>query len=767
MVVVGTLGGNGSFGGGGGGHGGSTRVAASGLGGFGGGGGGPVGNITIGGIGGVGGGNASQTDTQGGGGAGFGGAIFVESSGTLVIKGPFQTGSNNTTVLGTGTNNGWAAGNDAFFMTGAAIAFDPNGGTITLANSIADDSSGSFVGVPAGTTAGTAAGASIQIGDPSSAAGTVHFPSSNQSTYSGATTVQFGTFALDGSIISPVTVWQGAKLQGTGTVSNSVLIQAGGSIHAGNSIGQLTLGSLTLENSSSILELDIDLSPGSNQSSVYHVNGPVALNNATLQVNIATPSGTQTNHTYNFISFTGGNPGTFGNTPTILGYQVSIVYGPNLISLMLLSSAANAGLSPNQQAVLSYITKLSMVVPALTPIVQNLMTLSTAQLEAALDSISPARNAVSTYFANQASFAMSRIPLARIRDERVLHHTSLTTNNRSLSSALHLKNESLMAANGPFEPNTPADYELIAAAREDQPAGSVKKLGAKTENYSFWAAGFGDFLSQDGENSNPKITDTATGATVGFEYYGCQNGIFNVSAGYLHNDITEAGRAGNGTSNGGTLSVYGTGYLGHGYLEAGALGGYNQFDLSRIVRIAGATPFNATAKSSFHQWLAVPHLGGGYDWMFNWGVVEPFASIDWAFSFQPSYREKGASPLNMKIQRQTPSILRSEVGLNVYETWDKPTFVCIFEQSASYVNKTLFNTQMKATMTVAQATSVGGVPSAMTLFTYNHILNLGSVAAELFYKHKKSGLFVSGAYQGEFGTRYMSNDVVGTIGVYF
>jgi hypothetical protein len=38
---------------------------------------------------------------------------------------------------------------------------------------------------------------------------------------------------------------------------------------------------------------------------------------------------------------------------------------------------------------------------------------------------------------------------------------------------------------------------------------------------------------------------------------------------------------------------------------------------------------------------------------------------------------------------------------------------------------------------------------------------------ELFYKHKPTGFFVSTAYQGEFGTNYSSNDITGTLGVFF
>jgi hypothetical protein len=71
---------------------------------------------------------------------------------------------------------------------------------------------------------------------------------------------------------------------------------------------------------------------------------------------------------------------------------------------------------------------------------------------------------------------------------------------------------------------------------------------------------------------------------------------------------------------------------------------------------------------------------------------------------------------------------------------------------------------MQAALIVAPT---AGVPSSFTVLTYNKTLNLVGVAAELFYKHKPSGFFLSGAYQGEFGSGYTSNDITGTLGVFF
>ncbi len=153
--------------------------------------------------------------------------------------------------------------------------------------------------------------------------------------------------------------------------------------------------------------------------------------------------------------------------------------------------------------------------------------------------------------------------------------------------------------------------------------------------------------------------------------------------------------------------------------------------MSRNVVVVGPTPIQTTANSSFNNWIAVTHLGGGYDWMMNWGVIEPFASVDWAVSFQQTYKETGGAPLNTQIKSQTPSILRSQVGLNVYETWDNATSAFIFEQSASYINKALFNTKMQAAI-IIPTTLPTGAPSSFTMSTYNKTLDLVGLVAEPF-----------------------------------
>jgi autotransporter-associated beta strand protein len=86
----------------------------------------------------------------------------------------------------------------------------------------------------------------INIGS-SGNAGTVRL--SNSLSTTGAVNVNYGTFQVNstlGGSGSAVTVASGATLQGTGTISKSVTINAGGTLAAGNSIESLATGDLTM-----------------------------------------------------------------------------------------------------------------------------------------------------------------------------------------------------------------------------------------------------------------------------------------------------------------------------------------------------------------------------------------------------------------------------------------------------------------------------------------------------------------------------------------
>ena len=312
--VTGITGGFGGGGGGGayaisggfGGGGGSSQYSGGGSGGFGAGGGSGYSGGGTGGIGGVAG------DTSGGGsGAGFGGAIFVNSGGSLKITGAITTTSGQSTVTGGGPSGSWGAssGADIFIRSNTAtntITFTPpTGTTITIANSIGDDSVNSL---PAGNgyVAGTGVGAALLI----NGTGTVVLQGTN--TYAGTTTVTSGILNINADAalgnntsllsINTGTLQAGAALTSSRNISvtgaanidaqanamslSGVISGTSGSLTTwGNSGGVLTLtGTNTYTGGTTINSGTLNI----NSDAALGNSTVLSINNGTLQAGTAT-----------------------------------------------------------------------------------------------------------------------------------------------------------------------------------------------------------------------------------------------------------------------------------------------------------------------------------------------------------------------------------------------------------------------------------------------------------------------------------------------
>jgi hypothetical protein len=247
-------GGAGGFGGGGGGG-----IFQGGTGGFGGGGGG---SQVAAGASGFGGGNAVDA---GGGGLGAGGDIFVQGGASLTIEGSSIA---NGSVTG-GAGGGQALGSGIYLQgSGAALTFDSNGTTETIAAPITDDTgaatAANYAGVPGYTEGSTA----IVV----DGGGTVVLTGAN--TYTGGTTVTSGALMVGsggttGSITGPVSVASSTVL----AFDHSDGVSFAGVISGAGSVAQAGSGTLTLS--------------GANTFS-----GGVAIDAGTLALSSTTASGT-------------------------------------------------------------------------------------------------------------------------------------------------------------------------------------------------------------------------------------------------------------------------------------------------------------------------------------------------------------------------------------------------------------------------------------------------------------------------------------------
>jgi uncharacterized protein with beta-barrel porin domain len=713
-------GGTGGFGGGGSGADYNSSATGS-SGGFGGGGGGG----SVGGIGGIGGGSGSSSG--GGGGSALGAAIFVmqgPESATLILKGGVSIQGCGVTPGGgasVSSTAGAAAATDLFIMEGTTVNFNPGSSeTITITGSIGDDSAATLPGP--GYNPGVSAGGAIQL----IGTGTVALSGAN--TYSGSTTISAGTLSVNGSIVSPVTVGASGTLKGTGSVASSVAVN--GILSPGNSIGTLTVDSVTF-NSGSIFNVEID--PASSSQLIVTTGDTIVNSGAILQVAETVGSyvdGTQyTVLTANGSSFTGGN--LFAVQSTLPGFSYALSTDATHLYLQLIatpspSHLSTAGLTGNNLIVADYLNSLSDYAP-LSDVLSELGSLSFDELNQALEAIDPARNTYATFALQNTAFTLSSIISARTNAVRFAQKIS--------------------------EEGTESLAALIAGPIMSR---AEKKQGV---SYSLWTSAFGSFIHQKAQDQTPAFSTNSEGALIGFEEYETENAILGATIGYVNINLTDQQHLGHQETNDYVASLYGDIRGSNAFVNMAVWGGYHTTKSRRNVFFPG---FNEIATSKNHGWQIIPHLLFGYDFdKIGRATIELFAQIDWAVNFESGFQETGAGVLNMNQKGNDSSLLRSELGAASFQTFNQENgSIFVIKEKLSYVNKKTFGT---GSATAAILGAPGGLFNVETL---TGLQNLVAPALELFYQ-TASNVFVSATYEGEFGSGYTSNSVLAKIGKAF
>jgi len=728
--VAAVVGGRGDFGGGGGGS-----VSASGaIGGFGGGGSGGALGTNTGGAGGFfagTGGNAGGGGVGGGGGgAGLGGGFFLEPGSTVVIlDGTSISGSTAISGLGgapvsPGTSGmvGQGLGVDVFMMAGSQMTFNMNDDLEMLFGLEGDG------GVGGGSLT---AGGVTKLGS-----GTLTLGS--ESTYTGSTLISGGSLSLAGSIITPTVVANGGTLMGTGTVFNSVSVQNGGTLFPGTSTATFTANSLSLlPESETVIVID-----ASGNTSLIAITGNAALD-GTLLVNFDSDAMLK-GQLFTILTAETGVSGVFSSTLASVGMEYETIYNPTSVQIKIpcvpipAPALSLVGISGNARRVGNYLNAIRGQ-PFIISALRNLGNLPTDELEAALESISPGRNAFATYVSQDTLFTVNKVATTRMSIQRSFRSFSRQTKDVASLFQESLEEAGLMAGNA-------------------LPRGSTKKAAAGQDKHVVWVSGLGDFTHQNRQQQNPTFHATSEGGLLGYETYQFSNVLLGTAVGFAHSDVDMQHDAGRHLINYYIAGLYATTYLSDAYLEFCLWGTYHHCKTSRHIVYPG---FDATAHSSHNAWQLTPSLSVGYDLTFDWGILEPFASLDAVINVESGFSEKKAAPYNVAQASKTSEFLRFETGLHAYHSWVRTWGSCILRETLSYVLRKPYHV---GTVTA----TIIGAPGSVTVYSFTQTQNIVSPGLEIFFKSHRGG-FASLTYSGEFGfgSGYRSNEIIGKVGVYF
>jgi autotransporter-associated beta strand protein len=295
-------------------------------------------------------------DISGGGGLTKTGAFGLAFQGNNTYSGTTNLNAGFIEALSTG---GFSAASAFNVASGAVLdlnGFNESIGSLAGAGSVTNGSASGAVTLTTGadnttkTFSGTISDGGLPLALTKVGSGTQILSGIN--TYTGPTTVDAGTLAVNGSIASSslLTVNAGGTLGGNGTVGNAT-INAGGALAPGNSIGLLTVqGSLTFTAAASYI---VEVLPSNADRT--NVTGVATLGGATVNASFA--AGTFIAKQYTIVHATGGVTGTFGsqvNTNLPSGFHTSLSTDQNNAYLNLVLNFVpppNIGLSGNQQRV--------------------------------------------------------------------------------------------------------------------------------------------------------------------------------------------------------------------------------------------------------------------------------------------------------------------------------------------------------------------------------------------------------------------------------
>jgi len=710
----------------------------------------------------------------------------ISGIGALIIEGNLTLASTNTYTGPTTIDaaivqlSGVGSISNTSLTITSTGAFDisllTNGGT-----SISDLSGGSASSILLGTNtlsvgttnsttyAGVISGSG---GITKQGSGTLNLQGAN--TYTGATAINAGFLAVNGSILSAIAVNSGATLSGTGTI-NAPITVTGGTISPGNSIGTLTGSSVSFDSSSIF---NVEISP--TDASQLILTGTASLGGAT--VNVTQDAGSYSpSSSYQILSSTGGITGSFnpivsGGLP---GYYFSLLQQANLITLLYTNTPAGiplAGLQGNGLKIAKYLNEY-----ASSDTIKLFTDLSGSSLNNALRSASPSRNAVAVSVTQQTAFTLSGIVSSHLDTFRMAKRGFAKKSSSNTSSrkegkprldiyddkgessyyidsdvAENYENKTYYIDKDAPEFDEVADAFDISALLVDAsdqmlPTPYTKEVSLYKENdFCGWISGLAQYAHQKAEQQNPSYNFLSEVLTTGFDYRGIEKTLLGGGLGYAHTNYSEGESAGHGNINYYFSTVYANAYIDQFYLSPALLAVFNQVHNTRNISFPG---FSGKAKASINSWQFTPHLEVGYDIQEDkWGNITPFTSLDWVINWQAAYNEEGASPFTARQGGRRASIARSETGFKFSQAWRYSWGALLLKEKGSYIFEKPFATSNLHTGFV-------GLPSALALVTGTSPLNLGSIGFDLQASvGQKKPISIKMGFEGEMGVRYLSGE---------
>ncbi len=265
--------------------------------------------------------------------------------------------------------------------------------------------------------------------------------------------------------------------------------------------------------------------------------------------------------------------------------------------------------------------------------------------------------------------------------------------------------------------------------------------------FLIWVEPFFAYDNQKKQGDIPASKNEIGGILAALDYRQSERIILGGGFGYAFDYTAYAEKIGHAKINQEIAYFYSSFQWNWVFLNATVLGGIYQLNYDR--HSAGFI----TSKGKTDGWLVSPHLEVSAAPYFNpnWSrfLVESFVMFDWVNNWQSHYTETGPSGLNLVMQDLYTSLLRSEIGLRLYEILSYRWGNVFIEEKVSYINKAPFH------VNPVPVFFVGSISSFSIETGSSSVQNLGGVQVYTsFVPANEKYPYLSIDLQGEFGSSF-------------
>ncbi|CAN5798354.1 autotransporter domain-containing protein [soil metagenome] len=456
----------------------------------------------------------------------------------------------------------------------------------------------------------------------------------------GNANVTAGTLSVDGLLTAQnVVVDQAAFLKGHGVILGNVLNH--GDVAPGNSPGTLTIQGNYTQSSSGSLDIEI-ASPTVLDQLI--VSGRASLAGT---LNIISYHGykLEFGQQYTFLQ-AGSVSGGFDSITAPSGFRGRILENGSTLTLVIApQSYTQLAVTQNQknvgQALNSYISATK----------GDKLTVSTA-----LDLLTAAEgpralNQVAPNF--YESLGTTAIELANAQNQILSQRMSAVRLGARGFSSVGLQ---AVLVND-------KDGKSVLDAKGEQ---DILKLTPETR-WGVWVQGSGIFAKVTNISDVPNYHYASGGFTAGADYSWNEHLSTGFYGGYQGTYAKYGGSGGSNTINSALFGGYAT-YAQDGfYSDAIIGGGYSSYNVRRPIQF-GSIDRTATAKPDGGQFTT--YLDAGYDWHVGGFTFGPLVAGQYTYVGLAPFTEDGASSLDLHVDQQDVSSLRTNLGGRIAYTWN-------------------------------------------------------------------------------------------------